>query len=211
MPFADTSLQPAAGPYADLIEKYRRQYGDTWEKERAPGLIERIQQACENRDYAYLVGLRFPNEAPFSREVFTRITSIALHQTQRESLRILREFVGAEAVAAYHLEAAKQHEERQVKRLEKRLCLRQVQPPSYGLIPMSDFIQKLIADGYTSLVAQKRGAATEWFLFNNGGSGYVFRRRDEHEYIELMLSRRHRTETPEEPAVEKEGAEHAER
>ena len=152
MSSVDTSLQPSSGQYADLIEKYRPKYDATWAQKQAPAIIERVTQACATHTYAYLVGLRFPDNA-FVREVFTRLTGIALHKTQRESLRIIREFVGAEAVAAYHQEAAKQHEERQVKRLEKCLYFREVESPS-GLIPMSDFIQKLIADGHTSLWAK---------------------------------------------------------
>lgn len=208
----DTSSKPPAGPYDDLVEKYRPKYGDDWVKKRVPVIIEEVSRAVQARDYSYLINLRYPETAAFSRAVFTRITGFKLHKTQRESLRIIREFVGDESViTAYHQEAAKQREERQVKRLEDRLRYREVRTSAYGLLSMYDFIQKLIADGHNAIVEQKRGAATEWFFFKENGLGYIFRRRDEHEYIELMLERRHRTETPEEPAAaEKEGAEHAE-
>jgi hypothetical protein len=153
----DTSLQPSAGLHADLIEKYRPKYSDSWAQEKAPAIIERVVQACATRDYAYLVGLRFPNEAAFAREVFTRSSGVALHKTQRESLQIIREFVGSEIVEAYHQEAARQYEERQIKQLEHQLS-----------------------------------------------------RREELQYIELMLAKQ-RAETPEVSAfAEKEIVEHAE-
>ncbi len=186
----DTSSQPSSGLYDDLIEKYRPKYGDDWLKKRVPIIIEEVSQACAVRDYSYLVNLRYPDTAAFSRAVFTRITGIALHKTQRESLQIIREFVGDEAVASYHQEAAKQHEERQVKRLEEGLRYREARTAAYGQLSMYDLIQKLIADGHNAIVEQKRGAATEWFFFKENGFGYTFRRRDEHKYIELMLARR---------------------
>lgn len=187
-----TSLpQPESFTFADLIEKYRPSYGASWVEREAEQAVQNVRRACEAKDYAYLVHLRYPKNG-FSREVFTRITGIALHTTQRESQRILEEFVGQEAVAAYQRQQEDIGHQREIQRLQHRVSERRVRTERYGTLTVDALIHLLIDDGYTNLIEQKRGVAPEWFLCNDEGSGYTFRRRIEHDYIEHRLEQRKR-------------------
>jgi NADH/NAD ratio-sensing transcriptional regulator Rex len=94
---AATSQRATA--YTDLIEQYRSQYGDRWAEQEISKIIARVQQAVVEKDFSYLVHLRHTTNG-FCREVFTHMTGIKLHRTQRESLRVLEAFVGEEKTAA---------------------------------------------------------------------------------------------------------------
>ncbi len=185
LPLSNQSVSTA---FAAIIEKYRREraYGEQWATNHAEKIIEGIRQACAAKDYAYLRTVCYPDEA-FMREVFTSITGIALHHTWRESKRVVQEFVGPEAVAAYQQQQEDTRKRKQFERLCRQVAVQQVNTPQYGTLTMDAFIRKLVAEGYTTISEQKRGVATEWFLWNAQHSGYTFRRRMERDYIVALL------------------------
>ena len=155
----------------------------------APHHIQEVQHACEAKDYARLRSLIHVGNA-FRRDIFTRLTGITLPATERESLRCIDAFVGGEIVERYQ-QAQEQERKREVaQRLKQRLHARQVQAQGYGTMEMDTFLQRLTTLGYTSLIERKRGAVPQRVLCNSQGSGYTFRRRDEKDYIELLLEQR---------------------
>jgi hypothetical protein len=97
-----TSQQADTVTFDDIIACYRasEDYPPAWIDNNAAAIIAKVRSACEAKDYSLLHSLRDPDNA-FSRDVFTRLTGIKLHPLQRESRRILEEYVGLERVAAY--------------------------------------------------------------------------------------------------------------
>jgi hypothetical protein len=173
--------------FEDLVEKYSPTYGEGWTNRVQP-MIERLQLACETKDLAVLLDLLLPHN-PFLRELFTRLTSrTALPRTERAIRMVLEEYVGPEKVAAYQEVVEQRRKLRQREELQYKVAEHSIRTSAYGILPMDEFIRRLINDGYTSAREFPRGAAKRYGLFNAKGSGYEFRRKVEYEYMCYLLN-----------------------
>jgi hypothetical protein len=195
---ADSTIDTAPGQFDavtcdDITARYRasKEYGPDWAERHAEAVIARVRQACEAKDYAYLHSLRYPQNA-FSRDIFTRLTGIKLPRLQRESKRVLEEYVGPRRVAAYEDERARQRAERQAQALLSRVSSRSVSFRE-EVLPMDAFIRLLIGEGYIHLSEEPRGSAKQYALANEQRSSFLFYRRDERDYIEHCLAQRAET------------------
>jgi hypothetical protein len=182
-----TSQQADTVTFDDIIACYRasEDYPPAWVDNNAAEIIAKVRSACEAKDYGVLHSLRDPDNA-FTRDVFTRLTGTRLHPLQRESRRILEEYVGPERVAAYEDAQARQRTERRARSLQRRVSLRSVSFRG-GVLSMDAFIRLLIGEGYTHLSELPRGAAKQYALANDQRSSFMFYRRDERDYIEYCL------------------------
>lgn len=191
----DATPEPPPGdPRLDaLVEKYLAKAlrgGDDaryYTRERLEQLMERTRRAVETRDYEILRSLRFRELNPFSREVFTILTGVELPRLQKEALAVIERFVGAEKVAARAAAQEAERARREFTYLHERLGRRHVRFED-AVITTRDFIDTVIARGYTHLREVKRGAATEYRISNESGVAFVLRRRDERDYASMKLA-----------------------
>ena len=188
--------------FDDLVEKYGATYGAGW-AERVPPMTRRVQLACEQKDLAVLLDLLLPDN-PFLREVFARLTSIALPRTQRAIRTALEGFVGPQKVAAYRQLLEQQRRLRQREELQYKVAEHSVRTDAYGVLRMDEFIQRLIADGYMTPREFPRGNARMYGLYNDRHAGYHFKRKVEYLYMRILLEERQAADaaqaTAEQPA-----------
>lgn len=188
---AGTTPAPAS-PYADIFLKYKAKAAKNEEDaryfttEKMQAIAERIERAVAEKNFDNLRSLRFRDLNPISRDIFTRITGVILPKLQKDCLAVIREFVGAEAVAAYEASKQNEREERSQKNLRERLSYRYVHFEKRR-ISTRQFIDEILARGFTVLSERKHGAAPEYGIAKPDGTRYVLRRKDERDYAALRL------------------------
>jgi hypothetical protein len=189
---------PSAAPlFDDLVAKYSAVYGQSWANGPRDTQIKRLQEACAARNLTLLDGWLLNLRNRFLREVFTRITGIPLPKTQRGTREVLEEFVGRAAVEAHERAQEEARLTRAGERQEwaRQWTLREVAQKRVryqGEVMGTDaFIRLLVGEGFTRLSCRKRGAANEYVLCRpQEHSGYLFRRKCEHDYIVMLLEQR---------------------
>lgn len=107
-----------------------------------------------------------------SREVFTILTGVDLPRLQNEALAVIESFIGTEALAAHSAAQEAERVRRELSYISERLGRRQVRFED-ALISMRDFIDTVIARGYTHLREVKRGAAPEYRIAHESGVAFV--------------------------------------
>ncbi|MDA8152252.1 MAG: DUF2958 domain-containing protein, partial [Acidithiobacillus sp.] len=138
-----------------------------------PDQIERILADIENRNVDHLqslIGRNSQNTA--SQRIFERATGIKLGKTQKERVRQIDAWaeISPEQRRATDStrEADRRHQQRMrdVRDTWEPLSRIQVQVADGSILNAQDYVQKMVADGYATAVAVKRGAAREYRLMD---------------------------------------------
>lgn len=193
--------------FDDLIEKYSSTYGEGW-AERVQPMIDRVRLACETKDLAVLLDL-LHRDNPFLREVFSRLTSIALPKTERALRSVLEAFVGPEKAAAYQQLLEKQQKARKREELQYRVAEHSIRTTDYGTLRMDEFIRRLIADGYTTPREFQMGSAKTYGLYNEQRTGYRFKRKVEYLYMCALLEEQQAAHAEQGAAAEQQAIQQA--
>ncbi len=138
-----------------------------------PDQIERILADIEKRDIdrlQSLIGHNSQNTA--SQRIFERATGIKLGKTQKERVRQIDAWAGISPEQRRATDSAREADRRHQQRLRdvrdtwEPLSRIQVQVADGNILNAQDYVQKMLADGYTTAVAVKRGAAREYRLMD---------------------------------------------
>lgn len=195
-PVAAEPIEPLDEVLEALITKYQMKYGgpQDWPRERALLKIAEIRADIEARDLKTLRMWVASNHNPFSRAVFERLAKVKLPKTERDTRAFLEQFVGEDALRLCREEEALVEKAKEAERLEseraaiiRRLTEGRKVRHRDEVITGSAFLDRIVADGYTSLVISKRGCAPVYKLWNRErGAYFPLRLRDERDYLTLM-------------------------
>lgn len=163
---------------AQLFTQYRER--NEWRDSDKPLVLDmfrKLQQAIDTRDYGELLyKLHTGNKS--LRTYFATVTGVRLPSTERATVEALAHFVGPEQVRAYAAaqaaERKERHAEQQQRAREQLYHGLQAERIRYQgtVMGMADFIARLIAEGYTTLEEEKRGAVKTWSLCRSFGDSY---------------------------------------
>ncbi|MBN6741526.1 DUF2958 domain-containing protein, partial [Acidithiobacillus sp. MC6.1] len=137
-----------------------------------PDQIERILADIEQRNVDRLLSLIGHNsQNAASQRIFERATGIRLGKTQKERVRQIDAWAGISPEQRRATDSEREADRRHHQRLRdvrdawEPLSRIRVQTEG-SILNAQEFVQKMLADGYTTAVAVKRGAAREYRLMD---------------------------------------------
>ena len=163
----DLSVDAPLAEYAAAV--FLAEYG----RITHPDQIERILADIENRNVDHLqslIGRNSQNTA--SQRIFERATGIKLGKTQKERVRQIDAWAEISPEQRRATDSAREADRRHQQRLRdvrdtwEPLSRIQVQVADGSILNAQDYVQKMVADGYATAVAVKRGAAREYRLMD---------------------------------------------
>ncbi|MEB8535544.1 DUF2958 domain-containing protein [Acidithiobacillus ferriphilus] len=138
-----------------------------------PDQIERILADIEKRDVdrlQSLIGHNSQNTA--SQRIFERATGINLGKTQKERVRQIDVWAGISMEQRKATDSEREADRRHQQRLRdvrdtwEPLSRIQVQVAGGSILNAQDYVRKMIADGYTTAVVAKVGAARQYRMMD---------------------------------------------
>lgn len=195
--FNPTTTQPI-DDFNDLISKFQQKPDyEGWHYENAADLIIELRHAIFVKNLDRLMALCH-HQNQFSQKVFTRLTALSLPTNAAGVEQVLRTFVGTEIAAAYDREQAETAQRSQAAR-DQQQTQQSIQDRKHKfanqrvkyngqIISKLDFMQAVIADGFTRLEEIKDGAVPRYRLWKEHQSFFDFKTKDEYEMLVELIT-----------------------